>query len=85
MTLVQQYPKNKPIRLKGKKLRKLRQECYDKAEGCCQECGAPAAWDGGIMFRGHMHHIKHRSLGGSDTIENVQWLCNNCHNEAHGK
>lgn len=80
-------PKQKAIRLKGKNIRKLRQECYERADGCCEKCGSAAPWDGGIMFMGHMHHIKHRSLGGSDTIKNVQWLCNECHignNGEHG-
>lgn len=72
-------PKPKTTRLKGKKLRALRQACYDRAGGCCEECGAPTPWSGGVFTRGHMAHIKSRGSGGSDTIENIRWLCPQCH------
>lgn len=79
MPLIQQYPKNKPIRLTGKKKRKLRQDCYERAGGHCEECDAPAPWDGGVMYRGHMAHIKSYGAGGGDTLDNVKWKCATCH------
>ena len=30
-----------------------------------------------------LHHIVHRSQGGSDELENAIPLCPNCHNEVH--
>lgn len=30
------------------------------------------------------HHIRFRSDYGSDTLENLIFLCRDCHNEAHG-
>lgn len=30
-----------------------------------------------------IHHIKYRSQGGTDDIENLICLCRNCHNLAH--
>lgn len=82
----------KPIRLKGKKLRKLRQDCYDRAMGLCEaendkghRCRKAAPWSGGVFVRGHMAHIKSRGAGGSDTLDNVLWKCPECHlQKEHG-
>ena len=32
----------------------------------------------------HVHHRVHRSQGGGDEWENLQWLCGSCHDQAHG-
>lgn len=31
-----------------------------------------------------IHHKKFRSQGGSDVRENFEWLCQLCHDRAHG-
>lgn len=31
-----------------------------------------------------LHHVVFRSQGGSDTRENLRWLCPSCHDMAHG-
>jgi 5-methylcytosine-specific restriction endonuclease McrA len=32
----------------------------------------------------HLHHSRFRSHGGSDTRENLIWICRTCHDLAHG-
>ncbi len=31
-----------------------------------------------------LHHKAFKSQGGSDVRENLEWLCQPCHDEAHG-
>lgn len=45
----------------------------------CEKCGQKADWRG-IQT----HHIKHRSQGGNNELENLILLCARCHNLAHG-
>jgi 5-methylcytosine-specific restriction endonuclease McrA len=75
--------KARPGRLKGKAMTELRREVYYKAMGLCElreskDCLGWAGW-----FTGHMHHIKHRSLGGKDELSNLLWACPPCHAEEH--
>ena len=42
----------------------------------CERCGKRA----GVA----LHHRILRSQGGSDTRENLAWLCKRCHDGAHG-
>jgi 5-methylcytosine-specific restriction endonuclease McrA len=43
---------------------------------CCRACGALRALD--------LHHILMRSLGGRDVLENLCWVCRDCHKAIHG-
>lgn len=69
-------PKAKPIRLKGKKLHDLYNAVYNRDKGLCK-CGK---W---IEPGTPPHHIVFRSQGGSDTMENLEMCCNDCHNKIH--
>jgi len=61
-------PKRKPIRLKGRALRRIYEAVYDRDGGCCVKCGA---W----IPRGTIpHHIIHKSQGGEDTMDNLEML-----------
>lgn len=31
----------------------------------------------------HLHHKKHRALGGTDEIHNLELVCNKCHYDLH--
>ena len=42
----------------------------------CELCGATVT---------DIHHIKYKSRGGKDDIENLMGLCRNCHNKAHNE
>lgn len=66
------------VRLKGEALEALRRQIFVEAVGKCQKCGVFAGW-----YFGHMHHKVHRSLGGSDSLENCIWLCPKCHGGEH--
>jgi 5-methylcytosine-specific restriction endonuclease McrA len=75
--------KARPGRLKGKALEELRRQVLDRANGYCElkkseDCMKWAGW-----FTGHMHHVKHRSLGGKDELSNLLWSCPQCHWEEH--
>jgi len=59
----------KPTRIKSKK---TIQECR---KDYCEYCGKKAT--------GEPHHIRPRSLGGSDIKENLIQLCFDCHRAAH--
>lgn len=42
-------------------------------------CLKPVVWESGYHNSGHMAHIKARSLGGKDEIDNVILKCGDCH------
>lgn len=76
--------KPRPGRLKGRNLATLRQNCWDRDEGICQECGKPTLFgvslDCSDAF--HMAHIKAKRIG-LDTLDNVRTLCGDCHRKEH--
>ena len=41
----------------------------------CRECGS--------TDRLHVHHVKEKSKGGTNDINNLITLCNDCHKEKH--
>lgn len=63
------FAKNTPIR--DKKL----YQSYREKHYLCERCSS---------MGGETHHIKYRSQGGSDTHDNLIFLCNPCHRWAHG-
>lgn len=76
--------KPRPGRLKGDKLTKLRDDCYERDGGRCVVCGilvdknAPPIADDSY----HMAHIKAKRIGG-DSLDNVRCLCGRCHRNEH--
>lgn len=50
-------------------------ELYDKQKGKCTLCGDELVFDTGKV---HIDHIKAKSKGGLDEIENYQFLCSDC-------
>lgn len=48
---------------------------YEMQNGLCLLCSKNAIE--------HYHHIKLRSQGGSDTIDNIAGLCSSCHSKVH--
>ena len=74
------YPKKKPVRLKGKAYTEFRYKVFFRAGGICQDCKKWAGIKGPDVFSiGHVAHIKSRGAGGGDTMDNVRWLCYQCH------
>ena len=73
------------VRLYGKALTDLRQRVYERAGGWCELMIAKDCWRSTTWDAGHMHHKRHRSLGGSDTMRNCVWSCPSCHRKEHNQ
>jgi hypothetical protein len=57
---------------------KRRKECYKRDDWMCQDCGAS-------KVRLNAHHIVPYRVGGSDKLDNLKSLCNQCHKIAEVK
>jgi HNH endonuclease len=72
------------VRLDGKGMAELRAEAFLRSEAQCENsidgrrCRDHIGW---INFQ--LHHIQHRSRGGSDVISNVLCACFTCHKQHH--
>lgn len=55
--------------------KKNRLAAYERANGLCENCGAPAV---------EIHHIIFRSHCGTSGLDNLICLCRRCHELAHG-
>ena len=73
------------IRLYGARLEGLRRKVYERSGGWCESKIADDCWRSVTWDTGHMHHKKHRSLGGSDTMRNCIFICPACHRKEHGR
>ena len=54
---------------------RTRKWAYERDNGRCVLCGAPAS---------EVHHIVFRSQMGLSNLKNLAFLCRDCHNKAHG-
>lgn len=70
--------KRSPIKRTGKKqttdraeLNALHEQIMARSEGACEHCRERIATE--------KHHIKRRSQGGTNTLDNLAHLCRNCH------
>ena len=64
--------------------RNLREKVMERAGYKCEECGRSYRLSNGfrkstVPF--HIHHIKLRSEGGDDSIDNLKLLCEICHSK----
>ena len=77
------------VRLRGKALEALRRECFTRDGWRCTRvdesvhivpcgCGRTVSW-----ASGHMAHIVSRGAGGSDVIDNVHTMTQECHGKSH--
>lgn len=55
---------------------RTRKWAYERDNGQCVLCGAPAS---------EVHHIVFRSQMGLSNLKNLACLCRDCHNKAHGE
>ncbi len=60
-----------------KDAKRIRAIVVARCEWSCQRCGVYCGENG------HAHHRIPRSRGGQWTVENIEYLCNACHMEAH--
>jgi 5-methylcytosine-specific restriction endonuclease McrA len=74
------------VRLYGKALESLRDDCWERDNGMCQSCGVrlekEPRFDGDSVAY-DMAHIQSQGAGGSDVLENVRCLCHSCHMKEH--
>ena len=54
---------------------RLQQRCFKRDHHTCQQCG----YIGGGPHTLFADHILNRQSGGSDTLDNLQTLCRDCH------
>jgi len=48
--------------------------------GCCDNCGRSGSYRNKL----HIHHVKPLSRGGTNRLDNLILLCEQCHKEEHG-
>jgi len=71
-------PVGVPLNPTKKQKAKIREDVFNREHGHCQGCGRF------VMFSdGHLHHIKSRGAGGSWDLDNLAWLCVECHANVH--
>lgn len=81
--------RNQVIRLDARGMASLRSAAYERSEGIC-ECGRPECEKREMRLRrvtwsdGQLHHVVSRARGGSDVLDNVQFITWQCHREIHG-
>ena len=69
--------KTPPVRLDPKAARAEREACRSAAGGICARCHTATG------ASGQAHHLVTRSRGGSDTADNLAWVCRPCHDWIH--
>lgn len=75
-----EQPREKRVRLKGKKLYDLYEDVFERDNWKCQGENCPGYWP----LDKAPHHIIFKSQGGPDTEENLITLCMYCHSKKHG-
>ena len=76
--------KNKEKRPRGRTIRRFLPLLVSRQEGRCHWCWdfLPKRGDGGYDYsRIHVDHIRPRSKGGTNDLENLQALCKWCNSE----
>lgn len=78
------FPKG-TVRLAGKELEALRRDCLKRDKSQCKKCGRTVsdkfpAWH---PLKYDMAHKQSRGAGGSDTLDNVETNCHECHMQTH--
>ena len=67
---------DKPARLTGRPLRRMRRQLFQR-EPLCQPCKA----NGRVTIATIRDHVRPLAEGGTDTEDNVQAICADCHQE----
>lgn len=59
----------------GHAWRQIRELVKSRARGLCEQCRKVGKYNIGT----DCDHIKAKALGGTDALDNLQWLCRQCH------
>lgn len=63
---------------------RIRSTVFERDRGRCRVCDVSVRLTGRSPFdAAHVHHIKYRSAGGTDNLENLVLLCGVCHDDEH--
>ena len=62
--------------------RSLRRRVWERANGLCEYCQAPANFASASF---HCEHISPRKIGGKSTLDNLAWACPWCNSAKHHK
>jgi hypothetical protein len=64
-----------------------RHEVFERSGGFCEEPGCNREIDEHLPSAHpnsfHCHHVKHRSKGGAENLNNLQAACKRCHDRHH--
>lgn len=76
--------KARPGRLKGEDMRKLRDACFERDRGICQNCGCMVDPYAPMHFSTAMHlaHKRNKRMWG-DSLDQVACWCQRCHSRYH--
>lgn len=66
--------------LAGEDVSVRRHEVWERCGGFCERMGCNRNISEETM---HTHHIRHRSKGGSESLNNLEALCGRCHKKSH--
>lgn len=72
---VKSFPKSKRIKVTGAKYKALQERVLERDDYTCQVCSR--------YTEAPPHHVKYRSRGGSDTMDNLKTVCVFCHDDIH--
>lgn len=67
--------------LAGEDMSVRRHEVWERCGGFCEKMGCNRNITEETM---HTHHVKHRSKGGAENLNNLEALCGRCHKREHG-
>lgn len=66
--------------LAGEDMSVRRHDVWERSGGFCEEPGCNRCISEETM---HCHHLKHRSKGGAENLNNLQAACARCHKKHH--
>lgn len=66
--------------LYGEDVSVRRHEVWERCGGFCERMGCNRNISEETM---HTHHVKHRSKGGAENLNNLEALCGRCHKHEH--
>jgi hypothetical protein len=83
--MLRSSPSRLPIRKVSKRQARKQREWKavtkqrkEMADGWCE-----ARWSDCTGQGEYGHHVRARSQGGENTVENCRWICGNCHRAIH--
>lgn len=70
-------------RASTRRMKATRHLVGERSGGVCEWCGGPLSVADDGSYIGDAHHIRQRSAGGTDDVENLRLLHHHCHMFIH--